>query len=256
METAPVGGDSCHHADSTVHGGQLSLSDKTRLQWCTSCRQQSRNRHLQVGGSAQKGIVELSNIIYIRHPQCHRCTWPAASRCNVADIYRYKVNDASLEARQYASRHWSSRHVVINFTRLSSCSSQGWYYLQQVRILEVMYHENSYVYLGAYHSDAFNWNASYCHAEIGLRQSGPRLVGTRLIHQTSHCCLVLGLLYKMRWRGRPKYIIWQHFPVLKYDVSSWPDLVTVPISRVSTCPSAEYQHASWQSAGLLHLFSC
>ena len=27
-----VGGDSCHHADSTMRGGQLSLSDKTKLQ--------------------------------------------------------------------------------------------------------------------------------------------------------------------------------------------------------------------------------
>ena len=32
VQTAPVGGDSCHHADSTARGGQLSISYKTRLQ--------------------------------------------------------------------------------------------------------------------------------------------------------------------------------------------------------------------------------
>ena len=47
VQTAPAGGYSCHHADSTARGGQLSLSYKTWLQWCASCRQQSRNRHLQ-----------------------------------------------------------------------------------------------------------------------------------------------------------------------------------------------------------------
>ena len=46
VQTAPAGGDSCHHADSTARGGQLSLSYKTWLQWCASCRQQSRSGHL------------------------------------------------------------------------------------------------------------------------------------------------------------------------------------------------------------------